>query len=303
MIEILNGIKETVVYKEMPGFLLHNNTDYEAYPEHWHTPIEIIMPVENSYDVSAMKEVFTLQEGDILFINSGVIHGMPCTIYGKRLILQMDFSLLHNVADMESTLSTIPQALLLTPDTAPAIHEQLKELMLEICREYSSDSILISASIYSKLIAMLVLIGREFAGQRNAFDMAYNKQKEHMEKFMTICNYIHEHCTENLSLDSVADLAGFSKYHFSRLFKNFTGLSFYKYLNKKRIEHAAELLVDPSLSITEVALQSGFTSLSAFIRMFKQIKDCTPTEFRNLYEDCVRFHLENPVGRQRLLEK
>ncbi len=101
----------------------------------------------------------------------------------------------------------------------------------------------------------------------------------------------------------MADLAGFSKYHFSRLFKNFTGLSFYKYLNKKRIEHAEELLVDPSLSITEVALQSGFTSLSAFIRMFKQIKDCTPTEFRNLYEDCVRFHLENPVGRQRLLEK
>ena len=59
----------------------------------------------------------------------------------------------------------------------------------------------------------------------------------------------------------------------------------YKYLNKKRIEYAEKLLVDPELSITEVALQSGFSSLSAFIRMFKLIKDCTPTEFRNLYED------------------
>ncbi len=82
----------------------------------------------------------------------------------------------------------------------------------------------------------------------------------------------------------ILPLAGFSKYHFTRLFKNFTGTSFYKYLNKKRIEHAEKLLVDPELSITEVALQSGFSSLSAFIRMFKLIKDCTPTEFRNLYE-------------------
>ncbi len=285
MIEVLNGIKETVVYKELPGFKVHDNTDYEAYPDHWHTPIEIIMPIENSYDISTKREVITVQEGDLLLINSGVIHGMPSAIHGERLILQADFSLLHNVADIESTLSTIPQALLLSPVTAPAIHEQLKILMLEIYREYFSDTILISASIYAKLLEMLVLIGREYAGKRNTLDMASGKPKEHTEKFMSVCSYIHEHCTEDLCLDDVAALTGFSKYHFTRLFKNFTGVSFYKYLNKKRIEHAEKLLVDPALSITEVALQSGFSSLSAFIRMFKLIKDCTPTEFRNLYED------------------
>ena len=86
MIEVLNGIKETVLYKDIEGFKLHDNTDYESYPEHWHTPIEIIMPIENFFDVSNKKEIFTLQEGEILFINSGVIHGMPSTIHGERLI-------------------------------------------------------------------------------------------------------------------------------------------------------------------------------------------------------------------------
>ena len=285
MIEVLNGIKETVVYKEVQGFKVHDNTDYEAYPDHWHTPIEIIMPIENYYDVSTKRELITMQEGDLLLINSGVVHGMPSAIHGERIFLQADISLLHNVADIESTLSTIPQALLLSPATAPAIHEQLKTLMLEIYREYFSGTILISASIYGKLLEMLVLIGREYAGKRNAFDTVSGKPKEHTEKLMTVCSYIHDHCTEDLCLDEVAALAGFSKYHFSRLFKNFTGVSFYKYLNKKRMEHAEKLLVDPSLSITEVALQSGFSSLSAFIRMFKLIKDCTPTEFRNLHED------------------
>lgn len=285
MIEELNGIMETVVYKEIAGFRVHDNTDYEAYPDHWHTPIEIVMPIENYYDVSSKKELFTLQEGDLLLINSGVVHGMPSAIHGERLFLQVDFSLLHNVADIESMLSAIPQALLLTPATAPAIHERLKNLMLEIYKEYFSDSILASASIYSKLLEMLVLIGREYTGQRNAFYMASSRQKEHTEKFMAVCNYIHEHCMDDLCLDGIAAYAGFSKYHFTRLFKNFTGVSFYKYLNRKRIEHAEKLLVNPELSITEVALQSGFASLSAFIRMFKLIKGCTPTEFRNLYED------------------
>lgn len=284
MIEVLNGIKETVLYEGIEGFKLHDNTNFEAYPEHWHTPIEIIMPLKNYYNVSNKTDFFTLQEGDLLFLNSGVLHGMPSTIHGERLILQVDFALLHNVAGIESTLSTIPQALLLTPETAPTIHGQLKQLMLDIYQEYYSGSILIGASIYSKLLEMLVLIGREYTGQRTSFDAASHKQKEHAEKFMNICNYIQEHCTEDLCLDDVAALAGFSKYHFTRLFKTFTGTSFYKYLNKKRIEHAEKLLVDPQLSITEVALQSGFSSLSAFIRMFKLIKDCTPTEFRNLYE-------------------
>ena len=209
---------------------------------------------------------------------------MPSVIRGERLILQVDISMLHNVADIESTLSTIPQILLITDENASVIHERLKKLMLEIYQEYFSSSILISAAIYYRVIEMLVLMGREFTGMRNNEDSALSKQKEHTEKFMMVCNYIHEHYTEDLCLDNIAGLAGFSKYHFSRLFKNFTGLSFYKYLNKKRIEHAEKLLVDPELSITEVALQSGLSSLSAFIRMFKLIKDCTPTEFRSLYE-------------------
>ena len=82
----------------------------------------------------------------------------------------------------------------------------------------------------------------------------------------------------------VAALAGFSKYHFSRLFKEFTNISFYKYLNNQRISYAEKLLLDPNINITEVAIHSGYNSISAFMRMFKIIKNCTPTEFRNMYQ-------------------
>ena len=106
-----------------------------------------------------------------------------------------------------------------------------------------------------------------------------------MEKFLYITDYINEHFAEDLTLEDAADLAGFSKYHFSRLFKQYTDTSFYKYLNQKRISHAKKLLLDPQISVTDVALQSGFTSLSAFLRMFKQMNQCTPTEFRSMYNE------------------
>ena len=84
-------------------------------------------------------------------------------------------------------------------------------------------------------------------------------------------------------MEAMASMAGFSKYHFARLFKEYAEVSFYRYLNEKRIGYARNLLMDPKLTVIEVAGRSGFTSLSAFLRMFKLINQYTPTEFRKMY--------------------
>ena len=55
MIEILNGQHETVNYGDSLGVRLYHNTDYEDYPDHWHTAIEIIMPIYGGYGV--MSEI------------------------------------------------------------------------------------------------------------------------------------------------------------------------------------------------------------------------------------------------------
>ena len=114
-------------------------------------------------------------------------------------------------------------------------------------------------------------------------DVRTNKQKEYIEKFNKIFEFIDNNYTEDISLETVADIAGFSKFHFSRLFKQFTDTSFYDYLNLRRIKAAENLLLDPSLPITEIALQSGFSSISTFNRVFKAFKKCTPSEFKELY--------------------
>lgn len=282
MIENLKGMKETVNFKANTNIRLYANDDFEAYPSHWHAPLEIIMPIENPYCVTCCNQNFTLREGDVIVINPGAIHSMEAAV-GKRLIFQADFTLLHSFKELGATLSLISPVVVITPEGAPKAHEKIKNLLLEISDEYFLEEPLSEASIYSKLIEIFVLIGRNYSA--NTFNSNNNlkKQKEYTELFLNICNYINEHYNEDITLDEVADISGYSKYHFSRLFKQYTNVSFYKYLNTKKIENAEKLLMNNELSITEIALRCGFSSLSAFIRMFKIIKGCTPTEFKDMF--------------------
>lgn len=284
MIETLNGIHETVNFSNNSTIMLYNNDECEDYPIHWHTPIEIVMPLEHTYKAVCNDVSFDLSIGDILLIAPGTLHTLSAPPSGRRLIFQADISLLNSIKECESAISLISPATLITPSNAPQIHDTLYDIMMEILDEYDGDAILSDASIYSKLIRMFVLIGRTHATDNDKFETSHNKQQEYIEKFMEVCDYINKHCTENLTLDDVAEMAGFSKYHFSRLFKQFTSHSFYKYLNLRRIMFAEKMLINPETSVTEVALLSGFNSISAFIRMFKICKKCTPTEFRNMFE-------------------
>lgn len=282
MIENLKGIHETVNYKNNTNLRLYNNDNYENYPEHWHTPLEIIMTISNNYTVVLGNHIVELEIGDIILICPGVIHSLRAPDDGSRIIFQAEISMLQSIKELESVLSLISPAITITLKNAPEIYEEVKKLLLEISTEYNRGNSLLEASIYANLLKIFVLIGTNYTNNQR-FDVGNQKQKEYTEKFISICNYINEHCTESLTLDDIAKIAGFSKYHFTRLFKQFTNITFYKYLNQKRIAQAELLLINPQSSITEIALKSGFTSLSAFTRMFKLIKQCTPTEFRNMY--------------------
>lgn len=217
MIESLNGIFETINYKQRTSIKLYDNDEYEDYPTHWHTNPEIIMPTENIYTVECYNQIITLREGDIVLICPGCIHTLYAPEKGRRIIFQADINPLRFMKEIETLVTIISPLIVITPEDFPSIYDKVKSLLLKIKNEY---------------------------------------------------------------------LSGFSKFYFSRLFKQFTNVSFYKYVNQKRIEKAAEMLTEPNISITNVALSCGFESLSSFIRMFKIVKGCTPTEFRNMYQYC-----------------
>lgn len=282
MIKILEGIKETVSFDPNEKIMLYDNTDFEEYPVHWHSPVEIIMPLEGDYSMECNNVPINLRVYDIIVICPGVLHHIYAH-QGRRIIFQIDTQMIQFVPEIESLFALMQPAILVTPEDYPSVHEECVKLMKEIFDEYFGNAPMKDLSILQKFLHMLVMLTRARSDNNDKFiGSKPNKQQEYTEKFLSICDYINAHCTEDLSLDEVADMAGFSKYHFSRLFKEFAGMSFYKYLNARRIAYAERLLLDPKSNVTEVAVKSGFNSISAFMRMFKIVKGCTPTQFRNL---------------------
>lgn len=93
--------------------------------------------------------------------------------------------------------------------------------------------------------------------------------------------HIRAHYAEPLGIDELAAIAMQSRYHFIRSFKAFTGMSPYQYVLKLRIEHAKERLLASSLSVTEIALESGFSGASQFYRAFGKAVGMAPERFRS----------------------
>lgn len=281
---ILDGIYEKVDYQNNTSILLHINHETDNYSTHWHTAIELIMPISNFYTITIGKTTYRLMEGEILVIPPGELHELIAPSEGVRRILLFDFSLISNLRGFSNIISVLNQPRLISEATAPEILPQLQSLFDEITSEYNSKNTLREAAIYALIIQMFVLLGRKYMSTENLFpDVKVNKQKEYIDKFNLIFEYINNNFMEDISLEAIADVAGFSKFHFSRLFKQFTDMSFYDYLNQRRVKEAEKYLLNPSLSITEIALRSGFSSISTFNRVFKSFKECTPTEFKNLY--------------------
>ena len=92
--------------------------------------------------------------------------------------------------------------------------------------------------------------------------------------------FIHEHLAEQMSLEDVASAVNVSPFHFCKLFKRATGLTFTDFVNRARVEKAKRLLLKPGARITEIAYDVGFQSLSHFNRSFRRIADESPSEFR-----------------------
>lgn len=285
MIERLTGTRETVFHPDNLHVRLYMNVEYEDYPAHWHTDTEIIMPIEDNYTVVIGKKKYTLNPFDIIMIPSGEIHELYAPPTGKRIIIQCDSILLNSFTGIDSISSSFYPCILFQPDDTSPYHPQLVNMLNQIADEYINHPPLYETSISAILNYFFVMIGRNCI-QHDIGTQNIVKQKQHkyIDKFLHICQYINDHCTENLTSDRMAELAGFSKYHFLRLFNNFTDVTYYDYLIKRRILFAEELLTDPNLAIVEIAMKSGFNSLPTFNRNFRKIKKCTPSEYRSLYK-------------------
>jgi AraC-like DNA-binding protein len=139
-----------------------------------------------------------------------------------------------------------------------------------------SDGYLPDVKICSVLMEILteLIIGR----QRPSDD--HDLHKVDMEMAL---KYIRDNYGRRISVDDIISLSHVSKFYFLRLFKAYTGLGLYEYLNNHRIDMAKKMLKTTDSTVGCIALTVGFNDVNCFIRYFKKVTGITPATFRKYF--------------------
>ena len=101
-------------------------------------------------------------------------------------------------------------------------------------------------------------------------------------RLRTIEDYVHAHLAESISIQTLAELAELSPFHFSRVFKQTTGMTPLQFVIRERMLQAQQLIRETSRSLIEIALEVGYTSPSHFAQVFRRTVGVAPTQFRNV---------------------
>ena len=168
------------------------------------------------------------------------------------------------VKDTEVTLSKIKSASLITKADAILLENELKNAEFQ---DNADDELVLIAEILKEAILETV--------SDSVYNITDCQYAVEMAKNMAKRNY-----SEPLILKNIAKSVYVNEKYLGRLFKKQTGKSFHEYLTDIRLSNATQLLHTTNKSITEIAMQTGFNSVSYFNKNFIRRKKITPTEYR-----------------------
>ena len=277
------GSIENVDYVPGTHVRIWYNCSTDGFEAHLHKAIEIITCVENGYTVCSNDRTYVLNRGDIIVIPPGLLHRLPGGKQGARFIMLFDLSPLEGFRDIATLSSLFADPILISAAGNGKLYSRVHDLLLHIVSLYFENSSMWELSVYADLFAFFSAIGCDHFAGKNSFSTEVGRSNATYEKFNNLMDYIDEHYAEEISLDSAAAYVGFSKFHFSRLFKEYSGTTFYNVLRRRRIR-AAQALLTTGLSVSDIAYQTGFSSLASFGRSFKEQTGMTPTDYRTMQE-------------------
>lgn len=282
---IIDGLHEKNIFTENYPFRLELNIfENFMWPPHWHHAVELVYPVENGYLATVNGQEYVLRERDILFIPGGDIHSFNThKNKGRRFFIQFDISTLDVFGQLQNLTPFLSTPKLISSHTDTTLQYELEMQISLLIAEYEKKDLAYTLSLNARVFDILVLLSRSILNRTDFQDSGGNNKKLYsMEKLNLALQYIEEHYQQDISLKDVSFAAGFSEFHFSRVFKEMIGKNFLHYLNERRIKKAETLLTVHDISVIEAAYTSGFNSITTFNRAFKKLKGCTPIEYKRM---------------------
>lgn len=246
--------------------IIHQNMPERIVAEHKHSEHHLFLPLRGAIELGASGQTFVVRPGEMSYIPSHVPHTFASEegAEGERLICMFDHNTWTAMGGTEHRAAVLP------------VHQLLKEIAFYLL--LNSDSAPASAlavAMVKTLEAQLTEIGVD-ASTRIQTILARARDP----RLVTIIDYIQKNYYEKIAVPDLPQLGNMSLRTMTRLFESELGLSPVQVITRVRIEAACDLLAGKKMTVTNVAFEVGFGSLSRFIECFRAVTGVLPSDYR-----------------------
>ena len=286
------NLKENITHGDfILPFSIYKGTMSTSFPSiatHWHEEIEVIIVLDGSCDYRINLDSFVINKGDILIIGSQSLHSLTSIpnenmtwasfVFNINMLKSSntDGTLLKYIAPLLNHEHQLPIILKDNINCYPKIFDVIENIIY--C--YYEKDIAYELELKSLLFKFFSLLYKNDLIERN--QSKNNLTINTTDKIKLVLNYINDHYSEDISINTLAELCEYSEYHFMRFFKKHIGLTCVQYINNLRLEKSSILLTSTNNAIMDISLEVGFDNLSYFNKLFKRKYNLTPKEFRTI---------------------
>lgn len=231
-----------------------------AYTAHFHKNFELIYVLEGQFQLTVNGTTETVNCGEMALILSNQIHAFEVLRPSRIWVCVFSEEYVPRfAAEMSGKQGS---NFVFTPP------EAVRSLFLQQMIPEGTSVYMKKACFYAACDCYLQSVTLEDRSGKTDFVIG------------KVLDWISEHYAEEISLKELAQLFGYEYHYFSRLLRQEYAINFKQLVNRYRVEAAVYLLESTDLSITQIALQSGFQSIRSFNHVFRELVGCTPSAYQ-----------------------
>ena len=249
-------------------------------PVHWHDELEIIYVKSGFLTVNISGENYIGKPGDAFVVSPGNLHFMGSqtgTVDYFTFLFPLKYIAFRTDDMLDDKLIEPLNSghLMISPEIKDTVKEQCEQLAGVYAAEIDESESKITVQIKKKIILLQFiheLWKKGFIVENDTTG------RNTVEKEMV--SYIQQNYTGKILLREFGEQFHLSEKYISRYFKDHFHITPSQYVTYLRLEHAKQMLQETDISVTEVAMQSGYQNISYFIRSFKKTYGVSPLKYR-----------------------
>jgi AraC-like DNA-binding protein len=266
--------------------LIERDEAFFKAPFHFHPEMELVYIVESFGKRIIGDNIESFREGDMVFIGSNLPHvwmndeifysggthlkAKAIVLYFNKDIFSPGFYEMKEASKMNEFFQNAGKGIRINGETKELVAEKFKCILLK--RDFE------------KMVGLFEILHILSQSRDITFITSdgYHAQLKHAEtdRLSAVYKYVQHHFKDNISLGTIANISNLTPQSFCRLFKKRTGKNFVEYLNEVRVAAACKYLLDTDWSISEIAYNCGYKTVSNFNKLFKSITGTSPKIYR-----------------------